>query len=73
MWAMNVIMWAMNRNNTSVCIILVVLVYLESTKIYTGPKIVRVLKRLRNTALGGNNENTFSGFQTSGQVKVTPA
>jgi len=27
---------------TSVCIILVVLVYLESAKIYTGPKIVRV-------------------------------
>ena len=36
---------------TSVCIILVVLVYLESAKIYTRPKIVRVLKRLRNTEL----------------------
>jgi len=35
---------------TSVCIVLVVLVY-ESAKIYTGPKIVRVLKRLGNTAL----------------------
>jgi len=37
---------------TSVCIILVDLVYLESAKIYTGPKIVRGLKRLRTTVLG---------------------
>ena len=36
---------------TSVCIILVAVVYLESVKVYTGPKIVRVLKRLRNTGL----------------------
>jgi len=36
---------------TSVCIILVDVVYLESAKVYTGPKIVRVLKRLRNTGL----------------------
>ena len=36
---------------TSVCIIVVVLVYREPAKIYTGLKIVRVLKRLRNTAL----------------------
>ena len=35
----------------SICIILVVLVYLESAKVYTGPKIVRVVKRLRNTGL----------------------
>jgi len=35
----------------SVCIILVALVYFESAKIYTGPKIVRVLKRLRNTGI----------------------
>ena len=33
----------------SVCIILVVLVYRESAKIYTGPKIVRVFRRLKNT------------------------
>ena len=36
---------------TSLCIILVALIYLESAKIYTGPKIVRGLKRLRTTAL----------------------
>jgi len=30
--------------------ILVVLVYLESAKVYTDPKMVRVLKRLINTA-----------------------
>ena len=36
---------------TSVCIILVVLVYLESAKIYTGPRIVLVFTRLRNTEL----------------------
>ena len=36
---------------TSVCIILVDLVYLESAKIYTGSKIVRGLKRLRTTGL----------------------
>ena len=36
----------------SVCIILVVLVCQEPTKIYTGLKVVRVLKRLRNTVLG---------------------
>jgi len=36
---------------TSVCIILVDLVYLESAKIYTGSKIVRGLKRLRTTVL----------------------
>ena len=36
---------------TSLCIILVALIYLESAKIYTGPKIVRVLKRLRTTVL----------------------
>jgi len=36
---------------TSVCIILVDLVYLESANIYTGPKIVRGLKRLRTTGL----------------------
>ena len=36
---------------TSVCIILADLVYLESANIYTGPKIVRGLKRLRTTAL----------------------
>jgi len=36
---------------TSVCIILLALVYLESVKIYTVLIIVRVLKRLRNTAL----------------------
>jgi len=36
---------------TSVCIILAALVYLESAKVYTGPKIVRALKRLRNTAI----------------------
>jgi len=36
---------------TSVCIILVVLAYRESVKIYTGPKILRVLKRLRNTVI----------------------
>jgi len=35
----------------SVCIILVALVYLESAKIDTGPKIVRGLKRLRTTDL----------------------
>ena len=35
---------------TSVCIILVDLVYLESAKICTGLKIVRGLKRLRTTA-----------------------
>jgi len=29
--------------------ILILLVYLESAKIYTGPKIVRILKRLGNT------------------------
>jgi len=47
---------------TSVCIILVVLVYLESAKIYTGPKILRVLKRLRNTALS-------NGFVNSNIIK----
>ena len=36
---------------TSVCIILVALVYLESAKIYTGPKTVRGLKRLRTTGI----------------------
>ena len=36
---------------TSVCIILIVLVYLGSAKIYHGLKIVCVLNRLRNTAL----------------------
>ena len=36
---------------TSVCIILVDLVYLESSKIYTGSKIARGLQRLRTTAL----------------------
>jgi len=36
---------------SSVCIILAALVYHESAKIYTRSKIVRVLKRLRNTAL----------------------
>jgi len=36
---------------TSVCIILVDLVYLESANIYTGPKIFRGLKRLRTTGL----------------------
>ena len=41
----------LNLVNYSVCIILVVLVHLESTKVYTGPKIVRVLKRLRNIGL----------------------
>jgi len=35
----------------SVCFILVVLVHLESPKMYTGPKIVRVLKRLGNADL----------------------
>jgi len=34
---------------TGVYIIYVVLVYRESAKIYTSPKIVRVSKRLRNT------------------------
>jgi len=37
---------------TSVCIILIDLVYLESAKIYTGSKIARGLKRLRTTGLG---------------------
>ena len=36
---------------TSVCIILIVLVYIESAKIYTGSKIARGLKRLRTTDL----------------------
>jgi len=36
---------------TSLCIILVALIYLESAKIYTGTKIVRGLKRLRTTAI----------------------
>jgi len=36
---------------TGVLFILVVSIYLESAKIYTGPKILRVLKRLRNTGL----------------------
>ena len=36
---------------TSVCTILVDLVYLESAKIYTGSKIVRGLKMLRTTGL----------------------
>jgi len=36
---------------TSDCIIVVVLVYLESAKIYTGPKIDSVLKDLGNTGL----------------------
>jgi len=36
---------------TSVCIILIALVYPKSAKVYTGPKIVRVLNRLRNTGL----------------------
>jgi len=40
---------------TSVCIIHVDLVYLESANIYTGPKIVRGLKRLRTTAIEGLN------------------
>jgi len=39
-------------SKTSVCVILVVLVYLESAEVYTGPKIVHVVKRLRNTVLG---------------------
>ena len=43
--------WWTEFAKTSVCIILVVLVYLESAKIYTGPEIVRVLKKLRNTVL----------------------
>ena len=34
---------------TSVRIILVVLVYLVSAEVYTGPKIVHVVKRFRNT------------------------
>jgi len=38
-------------SKTSICIILVVLVYLESAKICTGPKIVRGLKKLRTTVL----------------------
>ena len=37
---------------TSLCIIFVALIYLESAKIYTGPEIVRGLKRLRTTGLG---------------------
>ena len=41
----NLWMRAMNEfSKTSICIILVVLVYLESAKICTGPKIVRGLK-----------------------------
>jgi len=36
---------------TSLCIILVALIYLESAKIYTGPKTVRGLNRLRTTEL----------------------
>jgi len=36
---------------TSVCIILVDLVYLESANIHTGPKIFRGLKRLRTAGL----------------------
>ena len=43
--------WWTEFAKTSVCIILVVLVYFEPTKIYTPPKIVRVLKRVRNTEL----------------------
>ena len=42
---------------TSVCIILIVLVYLESANVYTGPKIVCVLKRLRNTELNASFAN----------------
>ena len=43
--------WWTEFAKTSVCIILVALVYFESAKIYTGPKIVRILKRLRNTEI----------------------
>jgi len=43
--------WWTEFAKTSVCIILVVLVYFEPTKIYTRPKIVRVLKMVRNTEL----------------------
>ena len=46
--------WWTEFAKTSVCIILVVLVYLESAKIYTGPEIVRVLKKLGNTGLHNN-------------------
>ena len=40
-----------NFAKTIIYIIRVLLVYLESAKTYTGPEIVRVLKRLGNTVL----------------------
>jgi len=40
-----------NFAKTIVYIIRVLLVYLESAKTYTGPKIFRVLKRLGNTVI----------------------
>ena len=45
---------------TSVCIILVDLVYLESAKVCTGLKIVRGLKRLRITGLHNEYHNQNS-------------
>jgi len=48
---------------TSVCIILVDLVYLESAKIYTGSKRVHGLKRLRTTVVeDGLIENSDIGL-----------
>jgi len=47
----------------SLCIILVALIYLESAKIYTGPKIVRGLKRLRTTALYNTSFTQAQTFQ----------
>jgi len=43
--------WSTKSAKANICIILVLLIYLESMKINTGPKIVRVLKRLGKTGV----------------------